>query len=651
LLAIYFTRGNSKIDKFNLKAMQASPSRIESFKLISVLAGLIFLLVLEAKGNFISAQDTSGFNIKYLHLCLAASDTSTILEGSASYILKPVRQPLRTIFLDFSNGYIIDSVLFNGLHTEYLRDEKGITIVLPGTKDPSALFSVGVSYHGQHQVNGDGITNGWDFNWEIPVTWTLSEPFSARDWFPVKQSLADKIDSLDVSIHVPPGRKAGSNGILVSVDTLSDNSLIYHWKSRYPIAYYLVSFSLADYLEYDFYVQQDGNSDSLLVQNYLYNRQTMPEAVKEDVNKTAGLINLYSELFGPYPFPEEKYGHCMAPIGGGMEHQTMTTLSGFGFNLVAHELAHMWFGDLVTCSSWNDIWLNEGFASYAEYLALENMVSKEKADEWMRNAQHSAMSVPQGSVYVPPGEDQYESRIFNSYLSYKKGAALLHMIRYELGNDELFFQILRRYLEVHALGFSTNEEFVDVLEEFSGKSYRNFFNQWYYGKGYPTLNLGWSQSSGVLHIALSEQTSSSATPLFKFPLQLKLIYAKGDSVIEIPVDSNLVRMQIPLKRRVFSVQLDPENWLLANKTVYRIESTVPYLEVYPNPAGNFLTIIFMDEGRTRELNVFTSSGSKIYSASTSSSIHELDVSGWSSGSYLIQVIEEGRSYSVRVIKQ
>jgi hypothetical protein len=165
------------------------------------------------------------------------------------------------------------------------------------------------------------------------------------------------------------------------------------------------------------------------------------------------------------------------------------------------------------------------------------------------------------------------------------------------------------------------------------------------------MSLGWSQSSGLLHLAVSEQASSSYTPLFRFPLQLKIIFTKGDSLIEIPVDSNLVRIQIPMKRKVYSVQLDPANWLLGNKTVYRIESALPYLEVYPNPAGDFLTIAFRDDSHKRQLNVFTSSGLKVYSAITSSSFHEMNVEGWSSGSYLMQVIENGRSYSLRVIKQ
>ncbi|MFN8206544.1 MAG: M1 family aminopeptidase [Bacteroidales bacterium] len=631
--------------------MQVNSRQVETRILIPALAGLMFILSLQAKAYYTPGQDTSGYNTRYLHLSLSASDTSAYLEGSAFYLLQPTRQSLHSLFLDFSNGYVVDSVLLNDHPGNFLHDGRGLTIEISPPAAEADLLSVEVFYHGRHQVNGDGITNGWDFTWEIPVTWTLSEPFSARNWFPVKQSLDDKIDSLDVTLHVPPGLKAGSNGVLERIDTLPDNSRVFHWKSRYPITYYLISFSIADYLDYSFHVFLAESGDSLLVQNYLYNRKDMPGAVKADVDKTAALINLYSELFGPYPFPAEKYGHCMAPIGGGMEHQTMTTLSSFGFNLVAHELAHMWFGDQVTCSSWNDIWLNEGFASYAEYLALENLVSKVKADEWMRNAQHAAMNVPQGSVFVPPDEDHLESRIFSSYLSYKKGAAIIHMIRYQLGNDELFFQVLRRYLELHAYGFSTAEDFLDVLENYSGKSFRNFFDEWYYGKGYPSLSLGWSQSSGVLHLALSEQTSSVSTPLFKFPLQLKIIFAKGDTIIEIPVDSNVVRLQIPLKRKIYSVQLDPDNWLLGNKTVYRIESSVPFIEVYPNPAGDYLTIAFRDDGHKRELNVINSAGSIVYTAFPSSSFHELNVSGWSSGSYLLRVIEEGRSYSVRVIKQ
>ena len=158
------------------------------------------------------------------------------------------------------------------------------------------------------------------------------------------------------------------------------------------------------------------------------------------------MITSFSRLLMDYPFSEEKYGHAMAPMGGGMEHQTMTTLQDFGFFLVAHELAHQWFGDHITCGNWQDIWINEGFASYMEYVAAQELLGQEAADGWMTNAMSVAKSRTRGSVFVPEEGVEDEYRLFDYALSYKKGAILLHMIRYELDDDDLFFGALRQYL-------------------------------------------------------------------------------------------------------------------------------------------------------------------------------------------------------------
>ena len=208
-------------------------------------------------------------------------------------------------------------------------------------------------------------------------------------------------------------------------------------------------------------------------------------------------------MFGTYPFISEKYGHCVAPLGGGMEHQTMTTLANFNFLLVAHELAHQWFGDYVTCGSWQDIWINEGFASYAEYIACQYLQSQTNADLWMADAQTYVKSETDGSVFVPEAFSTDEERIFDYRLSYKKGAAIIHMIRGELQNDSLFFSILRDYLDRYKNDVATGEDFKEVLEEKSGRDFTAFFNQWFYGEGYPSITVNWKHEQDTLsHVLL-----------------------------------------------------------------------------------------------------------------------------------------------------
>ena len=144
------------------------------------------------------------------------------------------------------------------------------------------------------------------------------------------------------------------------------------------------------------------------------------------------MVEEFSDLIGLYPFNREKYGHMQANLGGGMEHQTMSTMGGFSQDLTSHELAHQWFGDKVTCATWSDIWLNEGWASYLEYLYRQT-ISQSTADSWMTSTHNSARGAATGSVYVPAGASV--SRIFSSSLTYKKGAAVLHMLRYVMGDS------------------------------------------------------------------------------------------------------------------------------------------------------------------------------------------------------------------------
>ena len=205
-------------------------------------------------------------------------------------------------------------------------------------------------------------------------------------------------------------------------------------------------------------------------------------------------------------------------------------IHGLGFLLVAHEMAHQWFGDYVTCATWQDIWINEGFASYVEYLALEHLKSRQEADDWMENAHAEALKEPDGSVYVPFDEVDNVWRIFSGRLSYKKGASLLHMIRYELDDDTLFYAVLREYLQEYGDSTATGRDFEQVLERVSGKDFTWFFNQWYYGAGYPLFDISWWERNDTLYIH-SEETPSGSMPFFRTHIDFLLHGEDGDTLV------------------------------------------------------------------------------------------------------------------------
>jgi hypothetical protein len=293
----------------------------------------------------------------------------------------------------------------------------------------------------------------------------------------------------------------------------------------------------------------------------------------------------------------------MAPLGGGMEHQTMSTMGNFGMDLIAHELAHQWFGDMVTCATWNDIWLNEGWASYGEYLHRQYVISQASASDWMTNTHNSARSATTGSVYVPASGITNVNRIFSSSLSYKKGAAVLHMLRNEIDNDSLFFGGVRQYLNAKRHSVATTDEFRQIMEQYTGAPLADFFQDWVYGEGHPTYNVRWNWRDSVLWVQTSQTTSApTVTPVFRNQLPLGLVTSgpgQAPTLIQIEPALGLQRIWIP--RQVVSMSLDPNNAILKGtaSSITRLSTLgagleddpgQDWLQCYPNPSQGPLNV-------------------------------------------------------------
>ncbi len=594
------------------------------------------------------------YDVNHYGISLEVNDTSTFISGYTDILATALGQMEELVF-ELSSSYQVDSVFQDGERLEsftHLADLVRITPRVPPVIGEK--FTVRVYYHGEGGQNGffAGISNRTDLAWGQRVTYTLSEPFLSLDWFVCKQVLPDKADSADVFLTVGDSLMAGSNGILAGVDSLPGGKLRYHWKTRYPVAYYLLSLAVSRYREYSFYADSEFLPDSLLIQNYIYDDPQYLEQNRDGIDATAALIDLYSRLFVPYPFFREKYGHCLAPIGGGMEHQTMTTLNGFSFTLVAHELTHQWFGDNVTCASWQDIWIHEGFASYGEYLALEALVSPEAAREWMGRAHEMALTEPEGSVYIPEEDAGDEYRIFSAALSYKKGAALLHMIRYELGNDSLFFRTLSEFQLRYADSVATGRDFMEVLNEISGSDFGWFFDQWYFGQGFPEFLFTWWQSADSLVVEIIQSGSSPGTPFFRTGLDLELQFESGgDTLVRIRCDSPLMTIRIPMEIPVAKLVPDPGNWVLQRSEVIRKIVSAGYLKVSPNPFGEELNIRFLAGAGDREIILSDLNGRILERHFSSSGSYTLHTGELVQGLYFLKVNEGKETYTTRVVRQ
>jgi aminopeptidase N len=605
----------------------------------------------------------SAYDIKHYRLSLEVSNADTYIEGRAEILLEVTRS-LDTLVLELQDALIISRIVFsdgtgepsyaaeNELSFDHM--DHAIYVALDRTRAPGEFLYVQLEYGGdagQDRGFFAGITQKRDTRYDVDVTYTLSEPHNARDWFPAKQVLEDKIDSLTFRLSCDRELLAGSNGLLVSMEDAGDKHIL-TWKSAYPMAYYLIAFAVADYMDYSFYTPLSLEKDTVLVQNYLYDDARVLADWREQVDETGDMITLFSELLTDYPFAGEKYGHMMAPMGGGMEHQTMSTMHGFSFGLVAHELAHQWFGDYITCGNWQDIWINEGFASYMEYVAAQYLRNQQAADDWMENAMGIALSEPSGSVYVPENEVEEVYRLFSYSLSYKKGAILLHMIRFILDNDELFFQVLRTYLDQYQNGLATGADFQAVLEEVSALDFSCFFEQWYYGEGYPVFQLFWEQEGDSLLIR-SEQagTASQVTPLFQLPFELDIWYASGHSQrVRLMQNSNEEEFSLPASGIVERIVFDPDDHLLKTATVVqRIPQDQPF-RFGPNPVSQKLTIQFHNMAQIDAVRITSLSGQQLYRATHASNPLTLDLSTYADGPYLLELTSASEVYKERIVK-
>lgn len=401
------------------------------------------------------------------------------------------------------------------------------------------------------------------------VVSTLSEPYYSYSWWPVKdgdfEEPGDNSDkaTMDFSITVPDTYVVPSNGLLLNEQALTGSRRRFDWSTSYPIATYLVSFAAGDYNTWTSnYVHPTG---TMPVQFFIY------PALDTPTNRTAwekviNMLGIFSVVYGEYPFIDEKYGLYNFPFGGGMEHQTMTGQSGFGESLTAHELGHSWWGNMVTCRTWSDIWLNEGFATYSECLWEElkgGMVNPAAYRAAVRARKPSSSSI-NGTVYVPP-EALTVGRIFDGNLSYRKGCWVLHQFRHVVG-DAMFFDILAAYRSTYEFSAATTDDFAAVASTTYGADLTWFFDQWVYQPGWPTYQYGWDainiNGQDYLHVRVRQTQNPSFPDVFIMPIDLEVTMDGSPETVTVWNDQRTQTFVIPVGGTVTSVSFDPLDWIL-----------------------------------------------------------------------------------------
>jgi aminopeptidase N len=603
--------------------------------------------------------ETEKYDVHFYNLDLNMNNISTYLSGSVEIHAK-AKVSLDSALIELFETLIISEVQVNGTNVNYHRVSNKVSV--PVNASPNQNFIIKVTYAGNpptaqtNPLGGSGLTAGSSPSWGNKVVWSLSEPFSAYEWFAVKQSLTDKADSCAVAITVPDTCKAGSNGILEQVVPLGNGQTRYEWKHRHPIDYYLISVAVAKYVEYNVYANPQGSPSPVLIQNYIYdNPGTLPNFIDE-INETVDFMELFANQFGPYPFADEKYGHCMAPIGGGMEHQTMTTQGFFEKNLTAHELAHQWWGNNVTCASWCDIWLNEGFASYSEYLMLAALYPGQQVNH-MTQVHQNVMSQTGGSVWVL--DSLNESRIFNGRLSYDKGAGIIHSLRYVIQNDSLFFGALQDFQTTFADSTATGLDFKNHVANFCNIDLDSYFEQWYFGEGFPTYQVKYNQVGTDLLLEISHTASMlNVTPTFTNPVTLKLSrQGQSDTLVRFPITSNSEFFILSnYGTLVGTIGIDPSNWLINGNAGVSFDPTLSIKEEgmnkqvallpYPNPSSDFIQILEQQEMLSYE--IYAANG-KLMQVGSLAPGQKIDVRTLKKGSYILLLMNANHTKKTKLI--
>lgn len=591
-------------------------------------------LTLDPAVYFISGTVTSTFR--------ALSDMSTVVFDLSS--ITNTANPY------YNNRIIVGSVMQNGNSLSFVHDvaSKELIITLPETLLAGQTAQVAISYAGAPDTAEQGFTQSSHSG--VPVIWTLSEPFGARDWWPCKQDLNDKIENLEVLITAPSQYTSVSNGVQLSRIDNGNGTSTTHFSHNYPIPAYLVAIAVTNY---SIFTQQAGTApNEFPIVNYIY-----PENLNSAQNSlavTLPIMNLFEDLFETYPFANEKYGHAQFGWGGGMEHTTVSFMGSFGRNLIAHELAHQWFGNKITCGTWNDIWLNEGFATYLSGLVVEHLDGPDNFVSWKNSLINNITSFTTGAVYLTDAEATNVNRIFSSRLSYNKGAMVVHMLRWKLG-DVAFYQALKNYLSDPnlAYNYAITSQLKSHLENVSGINLDEFFNDWLYNQGYPTYTISASNlGNNQVLITASQTQSHPSVSFFEMPIEVRLSDSNGnvlDVVLEHTSNGQQFLVNVPFE--VSQVVFDPKKHIVSRNNTTLLSNNKwdinASIVLHPNPTSSEFTIEIPSSLQVDYIELHNALGQIIFRSSNLN--HSIE--NQSNGVYLIVIQTSEGTFHKKLIKK
>jgi aminopeptidase N len=512
----------------------------------------------QGRGPVLPSKASWNYDVRKYTITMTIDDENLTVDAKTTTRVRSKEASLTTFSLDFTTLLKVTRVARAGKALAFNHSNNLLTVTLDRPMAKGEDFDVDVEYNGK-PGNGFFFTTGGVF--------TSTEMSYSRNWFPCKDRPADKAeDGVELYLTVRDDWYAASNGLLAWSGPAGEDTSLFHWVHSYPIATYLVAIACADY-----YRGFNQTWRGMPVNYYVYESQATVAPIFFE--HQLDMLDCFAAKFGDYPFKAEKYGVAAVDMTsfGGMENQTCTFIRASyigahhnGDHLLAHELAHSWWGDMVTCGTWKDLWLNEGQATYSDALYTEyrdgDAAFRERmeayAEYYFREDASRRFSV-------------YDPKYPWSATVYEKGAWVLHMLRRLMGDAE-FYRAWNDYGAAHKYGTAVTDDLQDEFETVYGADLDWFFEQWVYKAGYPEFKYSWVKSGDgkTVKVKIEQvQEVTSLTPLFKCPVDLTFAgRGDGEYTKTVWVAGREHNFEFNLPEEIYWVYFDKDVWLLQKNT-------------------------------------------------------------------------------------
>lgn len=524
----------------------------------------------DIRPQIVDIDSVHSYDVLSYKINLILDPGAQFIDGFTEISCKVVYPSIDTITMDFED-MVVESVLVDGIETGYTYGGGYLNVILSSAASAGETLTVHVAYNGYPQLHSTPFWPEGIFFLDN-VVYTLQCPEGSRYWYPSWDKPFDKA-TIEMIFTVPDTLFLCSNGVLVDSSNTGGGTITYSWRHDYPAATYLHLFAASKYVQLI-----DTTSTIVPIIHYVYHEDSANALL--DFIRIPEAIDLYSTLFGPYPF--EKFGFNESEVGGGMEHQTNVSLGSFLINgtgsyelIFVHELAHQWWGDMVTLVDWRHCWLNEGFATYSEALWWEYLYGIQGLKTYVIVLQNQYISWEAGGhlypIFDPPLQYLF------STTTYEKAACVLHMLRFLVG-DSLFFSTLNSYGQTYKYKNASSDDFKNIAEMVSGEELGWFFDEWIYGGGSPKFLYTVFYDTNSDSFSLLTASESNTETQYEMDCEVMFISGTDTLVDTVMIKPYLKEVSYILSGSLDSIIFDEFKWILTRgfvNTLPELSNAIP----------------------------------------------------------------------------